>query len=189
MPGAVERASGWRRFFTSRTPLYAALAVAIPILLFVLVRPPEPEHGIKGGPALQVVVKHGERVSQLKPGETLAAGDQLRFVVEPGKSKFLLIMSVDGAGAVSVYEPFDGKESAPISGPRVEIPGSVVLDRAPGPERIYALFSDAPISTESVKPPLAAVGQRGPPAIRAGGILGVPGASELSTWFEKEPSP
>ncbi|MBS2029564.1 MAG: zf-HC2 domain-containing protein [Deltaproteobacteria bacterium] len=189
MPGAVERASGWRRFFTSRTPLYAALALAIPILLLVLLRPPAPDNGIKGGPALQVVVKHGARVSPLRPGEMLAAGDELRFVIEPGKRRFLLIMSVDGAGTVSVYEPFDGNESAPISGPRVEIPGSVVLDRAPGPERLYALFSDAPISTESVQPALTAVAQGGPPAIRAGGILGVPGASEVSTWFEKEPSP
>jgi len=189
MPGAVARASGWRRFFGSRAPLYGALALAIPLLLLVLLRPGVPDQGIKGGPALQVVVKHGERVWQLKPGETLAAGDELRFVAEPGKKRFLLIMSVDGAGAVSVYEPFDGEQSAPISGARVEIPGSVVLDRAPGPERLYALFSDAPLSAESVKPALGAVARAGPAAIRSGGILGVEGASELTTWFEKEPSP
>ena len=124
----------------------------------------------------------------LRPGAVLAPGDAVRFVVEPAGHRYLLVVSLDGAGKVSVYHPFDGAESAPLAATaRVEVPGSIVLDRAPGPERIVAVFSDAPLSA-------AAVGQRLAAAAPGSGSgsqvkLALPGTEQISLVFEKKGEP
>jgi hypothetical protein len=188
MPAVVERLRPrpWQELLRGLSPAFAlAAACAVLLVLVPLSRTGPGELGIKGGAALQVVARQGARVGPLRAGERLAPGDEIRFVVEPGTRRYLLIVSVDGAGAVSVYEPFHGAASRAISGARVEIPGSIVLDRSPGPERLYALFSDVPIPVADVAPKLQALGQGGAEAIRRGGPLEVPGAEAVSTWFEK----
>jgi len=144
----------------------------------------EPAISIKGGPALHVFVRRGDRVFVPRPREALAPGDAVRFVVEPAGHRYLLVVSIDGAGKVSVYHPFDGAASAPLAGTaRVELPGSIVLDRAPGPERIFALFSDAPVAVAAVRQQLErqAAGEMSP---------ALPGTEQVSFLFEKAvPSP
>jgi hypothetical protein len=146
----------------------------------------EPAVSAKGGPALHLYVRRGDRVFAAQPRVVLAPGDSVRFVVEPGGHRYLLVVSIDGAGKVSVYHPFEGAASAPLaSAPRVELPESIVLDRAPGPERIFALFSDAPLSA-------AAVGQQLQQRAAAAGWekggdveLALPGTEQASFLFEK----
>lgn len=182
LPAAVQRLEKKPWFAGLFAPALVFAAAAAIFLVWPRHHPGD-ELGIKGGAALQVVVKHGARIAPLHDGEKLAPGDELRFVVEPDGKRFLLVMSIDGAGQVSVYQPFGGTRSAPIEGRRVEIPGSVVLDAAPGPERLYAIFSDAPVAASSVAPQLAKLG---PDAIRQGPSLNLPpGATSISTYFEK----
>ena len=79
--------------------------------------------------------------------DALHAGDALRFVLEPVGRPYLLIASVDGQGKASIYHPFGGSSSARVA-PQgmVEAPaGSVVLDTAPGPERVFAFWSSEPL--------------------------------------------
>lgn len=176
--------------------LAPALAVAASIATFVLVRPSgptsEPLYGVKGGAVLRVHARHGGAVFQAKDGERLSAGDALRFTVVPAGLPYLLVISVDGSGAVSVYHPASGTQSAalPDAGQApVELPGSIVLDAAPGPERIWALFSREPLRREDVEPVLRTLAAKGPDAVRATRVLPVPAAQAQDSFLLEKSSP
>jgi len=154
------------------------LAAAAALLLFWPGRP----EGILikgGGVGLRGFARRGDHVFAVADGTRLQAGDDLRFVVEPGGHRYALVVSVDGAGHASVYFPYGGAASA-LLGRDKELPGSIHLDDAPGPERVFALFSDAPISAEII---LAGLRGLDAAAIRAGVTLREP---QASFWFEKE---
>lgn len=179
----------WRLFLAP-----VALA-ATSIATVILVRPSgpasDPLYGVKGGAVLRVHARHGGSVFQAKDGERLSAGDALRFTVVPAGLPYLLVVSVDGSGAVSVYHPASGTQSAalPEAGQApVELPGSIVLDAAPGPERIWALFSREPLRREDVEPALRTLAAKGPDAVRATRVLPVPAAQAQDSFLlEKSP--
>jgi hypothetical protein len=168
----------------------AALVVALVVLPQRLFSGPEslpPEYGIKGGPLLRVYARKGERVEEAREGASLAPGDALRFVVEPAGLPYLLVVSLDGAGSVSVYYPYGGARSQRLPqavGP-VELPGSIVLDAAPGPERVFALFSHAPLERADVEGALRTLAAQGPRALRATRRLPVRADGQDSFLLEK----
>lgn len=166
-----------------------ALSSAVLLLLALVAIPSaeEPELALKGGAVLQLFAHRGERTWKVEEGEALAAGDQVRFVVEGLGLPYVLVVSVDGAGQVSTYFPFGGTESGllPSRGLPLEIPGSVVLDSAPGPERLFALFSRKPLSIESVAPALREISAGGADVIRDRTRLPVPAGAQASFLFEK----
>jgi hypothetical protein len=94
-----------------------------------------------------------------------------------------VIASIDAAGNATIYYPYAGRTSVQLpDAPVHEVPGSVVLDRTLGPERVFALLAHAPISTEPV---LAALRKIGPDAIRGQRRLDVTVDTQLSIVFEK----
>jgi hypothetical protein len=147
--------------------------------------------GVKGAPGLRLVVRRGEAVFEVASGATLNAGDALRFVLEPVDRPYLLIASLDGQGKASIYHPFGGSSSARVTpGGMVEAPaGSVVLDTALGPERVFALWSSEPLRATDVLARLNELGQGGPEAIRATTTLDIPGTIQISRLFEKGDPP
>jgi hypothetical protein len=168
----------------------APLAVA-GVLLVVWSRqhqPRDPLGGdrIKGTAALQMYAQQGEHVVAVRDGTRLAPGDRVRFVVEPAGMRYLLIASIDAAGAATVYVPYGGAQSMTLeAAPRVELPGSIVLDAALGPERVFALFSAEPLAADTVVQALAAIGGRGPSAIRGAHRLDVAAREQATVVFEK----
>jgi hypothetical protein len=118
-------------------------------------------------------------------GARLGAGDQIRFVVEPAGARYLLVASVDSLGQATIYYPYGAAMSAPIAGDRIELAGSIVLDAAPGPERVFALFSDAPITATAVQDALRAIAAAGPDAIRGMRALPIAARAQTSVAFEK----
>ncbi|WP_163997448.1 DUF4384 domain-containing protein [Pyxidicoccus caerfyrddinensis] len=168
----------------------AALGVALAVLPHWRSSSPEPlppEYSIKGGPLLRVFARQGERVEEAHEGAVLSPGDALRFVVEPAGLPYLLVVSLDGSGGVSVYFPYGGVRSERLSqaaGP-VELPGSIVLDAAPGPERVFALFSRVPLERTDVEEVLRALAARGPRALRETRRLPVPADGQASFLLEK----
>lgn len=154
--------------------------------------PSDPLYGVKGGAVLRVHARHDGAVFQAKDGERLSAGDALRFTVVPAGLPYLLVVSVDGTGAVSVYHPAGGTRSAalPEAGHvPMELPGSIVLDAAPGPERIWALFSREPLRREDVEPVLRTLAAKGPDAVRATRLLPVPAAQAQDSFLLEKSSP
>jgi hypothetical protein len=172
----------------------AGLMVPAAVVAVLFLRPrspvvpaPPPTIGIKGAPSLAAVARHGERVFPVTPQVPLAPGDQVRFVLEPGPHRFALVVSVDGGGRASVYHPYQGAESAEVTpNQRQEVPGSIVLDGSPGPERVYVLYSDQPLASGDVAGALQDVGAGGAEAIRAHTTLNVPAAAQSSVLIEKQ---
>jgi len=142
--------------------------------------------GIKGGGDLLTYARRGNKVTRLAPGGLVAAGDALRFVVETGAHRYLFIAGVDGGGHAHAYFPFGQWQSVPVAPhARFEVPGSLVLDNAPGPERIFAMVSSRPLDGDAVRAILEELARGGPQAIRSTAAPGVLEAETSSILFEK----
>ena len=185
-----------------------ALAVALPALVglalvvrvgrpFAPTAPPSSSIGVKGAAVMHVFARLGGAAPQVPgavvkvlEGTHLSAGDALRFVLDPTGLPYVLIASVDGAGQVSIYYPYRGESSARVDErATVSVPHSIVLDQAPGPERLFALFSREPISARVVRQALAGTAAAGAPAIRATRQLAIDGTVQATLLFEKELAP
>ena len=180
--------SRWARYVAVATAAAAAAALIFAVGLHPRF-PPDVELLTKGGPSLRLVMRRGSRVAPAPDGTHLRAGDEIRFVIPAAPQRYLLVGSIDGDGHASIYYPFDGQASAALDARdrRVELPGSIVIDEAQGPERIFALFSDAPLPSARVRDALVRVGAGGPVAIRAATRLAIDGAEQRSVLFEKDP--
>jgi hypothetical protein len=189
-PRTVEAAGRRRRPSAFRwLTLGAALAAGVAVVLLVLARPRDegPALAVKGGPGWHVYARRGERVFAVGEGARLASGDQLRFALEPAGLPYLLLASVDGDGKVSVYYPYEGDQSGRLpSEMRIELPDSIRLDDAVGPERVFALLSHTPLPAAPVRLALRALGARGATAVRSQRTLPVAADVQLTLIFEKE---
>jgi hypothetical protein len=130
-----------------------------------------PDIAFKGALAVQIVAKRGGRQFFVRPGDALEADDALRFVVTAPEAGYVAVLSVEEAGRVSVFYPPESA-AAPAPWPvriesrgRRELPGSIILDEAPGSETYVVLFSSAPFSREAAERIAAALstGRREPP--------------------------
>jgi hypothetical protein len=187
LPALEQRRRPRRLLGWLLAPALAAAALG----LYVTHHLAEPEIALKGGPtltvSLTVFARRGNQVFQVAEGTPLHAGDQLRFrLIGSGDLPFVLVGSVDGAGKPSIYYPFGGDKSAHIQGPAADLPGSVVLDTAPGPERLFVFLSRSALHAADVLPALRNVGSAGPGAIRHTLRLPIRGvAAQLTLLFEK----
>jgi hypothetical protein len=197
LPRTLERVRG-RIADAPAQPWFARPAVFAPLLasaaaLVLWVATGLPGKGddirAKGDAALQVIARHEGRVTPLDAAHpTAAAGDEIRFVVTPVdlSHPYLFVVSVDGSGRANVYFPFDGAESARVARPgRWEIPGSIVLDETPGPERVFAVYSREPLTKAAVTAALAEIGKKGWDAIRAAQRLELADVEQSSLLLEK----
>jgi len=176
----VRQAPSWRWLVV---PALAALV----LLLLVLRQPaePMPAFAVKGAASWQVFANRDGQTFSVGDGFMQADGDRLRFVVRPDSARYLLVASIDGRGAATIYHPYGGDQSASIEGEQVEIAGSIVLDDAPGPEAIYAILSDRPIASAVVTTQLHALSARGASALRGASKLQVPARAQLLLMVEK----
>jgi hypothetical protein len=187
---ALETSRPLLRGWLLMPALAAAAAVALIAVRGPGLGPAQPDLLSKGSLQLGAYASRGGKVVPVSPGATLSPGDRVRFVVDglaPSRPVQALVVSVDGRGAVSVYFPFGGSASAPLQGrDRVALPGSVVLDDAPGPERVFALFSSEPFTVEAARPALDALARAGPEQIRAALELEGVKLEQRTLWFEKD---
>jgi hypothetical protein len=157
--------SPWRRFLP-------ALAFAVPVALAVLIVPRVIDSGdevrLKGDGFRVAVARSGAAGSPelLENDAPVSAGDALRFSYEASENGHLLVLDVDGRGDVSVLYPYGASRSAPISaGDTTFLPGSVVLDDAPGPELLVAVFSPKPLDAAPLVESLKAQAGRPSPKV------------------------
>ena len=124
--------------------LVPALAVAAAVLLFVR---PEPGVRAKGDCELEFMVLDDGEIRPGIEGEQLSAGDQIQFTYRAPGLDSLVLLSVDGEGNVTVFQPEQGADPLPIiPGEKHVLDGSIILDDALGPEIFVAVF--APSSVE-----------------------------------------
>ncbi len=168
---ARSRPAGLRR-------LVGALAVAVPVALAAVLVPrllhPGDEAGVtfKGGGAFRVAVSRGgvDAPELAAADGVVRAGDALRFAYEAPADGYLLVLELDGRGEAAVLHPFGAAEGAPVAaGSRDFLPGSVVLDAAPGPEFLFAVFSPRPVEAGPLLASLRAQARRPDPALACAG--------------------
>lgn len=148
--GAVRRRAGAE---SSRRRWFAGFAVALGAAAAVLIgvnqrRLVEEDVLEKGGAGtLQAYVQRDDRAEPVPDGTRLKAGDAVRLAVRTGpQDRFLAVLSLDGQGHVTRWFPLQGEQSGPVPpGVRIELPGSIVLDSSPGPEKLFAIFSAQPL--------------------------------------------
>lgn len=97
--------------------------------------------GVRGGPTLDLRILRDGRVLRWAPGDVLRAGDAVRLVPFGQGYDWLLVLAVDAGGKTQVVVPFDGGASRRVRGDGEPLPGSLVLDEAPGREALVAVFS------------------------------------------------
>lgn len=151
---AETEAVGWPGWRWVRMGLTGAVALAAAaVVATVFVRPPEDpgRHDVafKGELALEIIAKRGDVQLEVTNGTLLRAGDALRFVLTTGRAGYVTVFSLDGRGAISPYYPSSNPSADPaplrIAKPGAhELPGSQVLDDAPGEEVILTVFSTHP---------------------------------------------
>jgi hypothetical protein len=128
----------------ARKWLWSGLSAAAAVAVLAFLASPHERAGIraKGGDSLSFYVRRGTEVHRGQPRESVLAGDKLRFAYTAPKSRYLTILSLDGAGHASVYYPA-GTNAAPIhAGSEVLLSSAVELDEVLGEERILAFFCD-----------------------------------------------
>lgn len=155
-PALASPSDGPRRRARSRwlLPALAAAALIAAGLLVALVGPfggpPAPDVRFKGSLGIEIVAKRKEIQFAVGQQTVVQPGDALRFIVTTEVPGYLSVFSVDGTGRVSPFYPATPPQRAP-AGLRIEqagqrvLPGSIILDDAPGPERIVVAFSARPL--------------------------------------------
>jgi hypothetical protein len=128
---------------------------------------------VKGDPTLHVYAKRGESVFPVKQGVSLRPKDRIRFVVEPAENRYLLIVSRDATGKLTLYYPPGAVRSGTLRPGRNELPGSIELDEAPGTESLIAVFSDSSLMVKDVLEAVRRAGERRPSADQITGARSV----------------
>lgn len=92
-----------------------------------------------------------DRSERLRPGERVSAGDVLQLSYVAGGEEFGAILSIDGAGVVTLHHPEYATLPPVLDGEgRVDLPYSYELDDAPSFERFVLVSSDAPLDVDAV---------------------------------------
>jgi hypothetical protein len=151
-------------------------AVAVAALAFVVLRQPEPasvpqetaaaspldpaavpdlsgsQERAKGLAAFLRIYRKGNTGPEVvAAGGAVRPGDQLQVAYVAAGQKYGVIVSWDGAGAVTLHSPA-GPGQAAVLEPREEqrLPESYVLDNAPGFERFALITAEQPIAVDTV---------------------------------------
>lgn len=148
----------WLRWFLPASALAAAAAVVL-----VVVRRGGDEPGrrddeiqVKGDEiSLVVHLATDSGSTRLASGDSVKAGDRLRFEINAGKPGYVAIIGIDGSGQPTIYHPERG--TAPVAfDPKVRlVPGAIQLDATPGDERFIAIYGERPFSLDVVLPAIA----------------------------------
>jgi hypothetical protein len=159
------------------------LVPAVALFLLVLlprVRSSPPESRIKGGASLSILRERG-----MPSGGALTTGERVVLSVEPGDHPYALVAALDGTGAVVQLWPPDARESGRVG------PGATRLSPAfevtEGNLRVYAFFSDAPLSVGAVRDALQGSLHSGAPLEQWPSPPKVPGERDRAqAWLRVE---
>jgi hypothetical protein len=119
----------------------APLAAAAVVMLFVGRMGPDEYVRVKGGVSLRVVVARGSGAQDLKEGDSVKAGDRLRFVADSDRPGWIAVWGRDEAGTIWRGAPPAGAAMLRIeAGPARVLDGAVLLDAVGSSEEIFSFF-------------------------------------------------
>ncbi|HEX7509224.1 MAG TPA: hypothetical protein VF550_20800 [Polyangia bacterium] len=143
-----------RRAFVLAVPCGLAAACA---LAFLARSEPGPAGSYLGAKGVGTVEMHCRRVGRtflLRPEDGVEPGDELRFVPRPASATvhYVQVASIDGAQKYTpFYPPSSAATSLPLPPPGQALDGSIRLDAAPGPERLFFVFSPVSLPASAVE--------------------------------------
>lgn len=184
---AAARGRRWSRAF----PLVLLGAAAASLLLLAAPRRRPAASGPtpKGSAPVEVICRRGDMTFVVGSGDDVAPGDALRFRPLPiwPEARFVQVGSVDGTGAYApFYPPSDDGVSVALPPRGAPLDGSIRLDRAPGPERLFVVLSETPLAARDVGRAALTHAAAGDRVDRIGG------AAVVSAWIvlpKREGSP
>ncbi len=160
-----------------------ALAASIAVLLAMPRAPPAPRERIKGGGEVALWVGGAGAARAAVDGEPLATGERLRIGVTPGERSYVLALSIDEAGTVSVLYDAAGTSLALPPGAETVLPDAVVFDGG-GFERVYVFVTDEPLRTDDAQRALGDELRRASRVDDMRKVRGVPG-DQVTRLFRK----
>ena len=149
-----------------------SVAAAAAVLAIVAIQPPHWLHSDgasrgaassgetqKGEPAQLIVYRHTPAGSEILSDNDVAhAGDLIRVGYRAAEPGYGAIISIDGAGVVTVHMPPQGTASRRLAaGERVLLDDAFELDDAPDVERFYLITAAEPFSLQPVVDQLRAM--------------------------------
>ena len=152
----VAREAPRRRFAAWRWAAGGALAAAAAALIVVprLRDVPAEDDLLPKGSAIGLIVHVADRAGshRVASGDTVQAGDRVRFELSVARPGYVAVIGIDGAGTVAVYYPVGGQAPAPID-PRGGgvLPGAVELDDTPGDEQFLAIYAEQPFALDPAR--------------------------------------
>ena len=153
-----------------------------------------PHAALEAAPVdISVVAQRGDGHVPVEDGARVAPQTRIRFLYDSQDYDYLMLVSVTGDGEVSILYPMsEGPSIQIVRGQGIPLHGAVQLDDHLGPERFFALFSQAPMAFDQVE---AAVKEcrRGPAAVDDASWLRdlrrLPlGDAQATLLIEKDPS-
>jgi hypothetical protein len=150
--------------------LWTLLPTLVAAVALVVLMPTGNQNGTrsKGGafliPSVTYHVLRGEEVFPEDALPALREGDRVLFTVDPAGHDAMVLLSIDGNGTLTTYFPSTGSTPTRVAPRPQELPESIELDAAPGPEVFVAFFGAG--SVEEAQ----AVAER---AYAAGGVEGL----------------
>jgi hypothetical protein len=176
--GSWLRALGWLAL--------PAGALTTGLVAWLTLVPPSSYVGSKGpAVSLTVYAQAQGTATAVQDGQSVPAGAALRFRVQANRACHLWLVSVDQTGLISQLFPAQGELSSEkrIGG---ALPGGALLDGRPGPERLFAVCSEKPISLTELQHALKESVPMGANGVRDSHILSdLPGAGQASILLEK----
>ncbi len=106
------------------------------------------------GVSFDVMTEAGQ-VEPGVPGGMYRPGDRIQLRYTSPHRAYVLVVSLDSRGGVTVFYDHEGHSMAIEPGVGRPLPGSILLDDAQGPERVFACFSEGPLPTDVVLTGLA----------------------------------
>lgn len=124
---------------------------------------------IANGAQLYVYRHAGDGARRLPEGARAARGDLLQLAYATADGGFGVLLSIDGAGAVTQHwpEPGGGRAVPLRSGSEVRLPSSYELDDAPAFERFFLVRANEVFDVAPVLAAARALAARAPEARRA----------------------
>ncbi len=190
---AAARATGRPRRGTLLL-LAPALAAAAAVVLVVTRheqpledgRPPVVAQapGVKGDASLFVHRHMGAVTEELQNGALARQGDILQLGYNPAGKPYGVIVSIDGAGSVTLHFPEDSAGSTALGKGKTVLPHAYELDAAPAFERFVFLSSEHPIAVPAVLARARTLAARPDRAEKAPFALGL---AETSFVVRKQP--
>lgn len=106
---------------------------------------------VKGVRPYLLLFRQAAEVERLAPGATVHEHDRLQVAYQAAGRGYGVIVSIDGAGAVTRHLPASGDQATPlVAGGLVPLGASYELDDAPRFERFVLVTADAPFAVETV---------------------------------------